>query len=144
MSNECFVMCCHFMWKVIVKWTFGSKSFYSQETILSSILNSCCMVLLEDRQKRKDVCSFYTPYGCSLGFKMSSSKYTNSLCGRLRGGPASPLTPFATGRAGGAAAAIYWSFCSFYKVFSFFYHPFFGNPLFSTISQQIIVSLQQH
>lgn len=80
-------------------------------------------VLLEDEQKRKDVCSFYTPYGCSLGFKMSSYKYTNSLCGRLWGEPASPLTPFASARAGGASAAIYWSFCSFYKVFSFLHHP---------------------
>lgn len=61
------------------------------------------------------------PYGHSLGLKMSSHRYTNSCAGRRE--PVSPLTSLQLLRAGGAAAAIYWSPCSFYKVSSLFGHP---------------------
>lgn len=61
------------------------------------------------------------PYGYSLGLKKSSPRYTNRL-GRERG-TSFPLTPLQLLRAGGAAAAIYWSPCSFYKVSSLFGHP---------------------
>lgn len=84
-------------------------------------------VLLEDRQKRKGDYRFYMPYGYSLGLRMSSPGYTDRLCGRLGGEPASPQTPFVAAGAGGVAAAIYWNSCSFYKVLATLQKP---SPLY--------------
>ena len=57
-SAEYLIMCCHVTWTIIIKWTFGSKLLCSQETILSGVLNSCCVFFLKIHRKERMTIGF--------------------------------------------------------------------------------------
>lgn len=73
-------------------------------------------VLLDDRRRSKDVYRFYMSCGHSLAWRMSSSRCTNRLCGRLLRETCLPSDSF-------CCCEIRESCCCSYKVFSPFGHP---------------------